>query len=248
MDFEALTPRIIHDHQGVKRIPAVDCCSALDYSDPATAWTKLKSRNPELASSALPTAVVGNDGKTRSTDTLDLAGVTLLCMLARTERAADFRGWASRVLAQTIEHGFAIPQTLAEALRLAADSVERAEAAEKLVQELLPRAEFADRLSTADGWVDVATCAKELRIPGYGPKNIWSLLAELGFVHRHGDEWVPAQSAIEANWFRLDTRCYDVSETSSRKYHVISVSPRGVEAIYRAWARKQTDKQERLFQ
>ena len=57
----------------------------------------------------------------------------------------------------------AIPQTFAEALRLAADEHERAELAEAKVAALEPKAEFYDELMDADGCYSMAAAAKMLR-------------------------------------------------------------------------------------
>jgi len=99
----------IIDFQGTKvrkldnRMSAVDACRAIGYSEPATAWTKLRDRNSELLEYCLPTKLVGNDGIQRESETLDMNGVVILCMIARTAKAQEFRRWAAEQLKPIIE-------------------------------------------------------------------------------------------------------------------------------------------------
>lgn len=95
-----------------------------------------------------------------------------------------------------------IPQTLSEALRLAADEHDARLAAEEKVAELEPAAASWATLATADGDYLVADAAKILsRDPGIklGRDRLFTLLGELRWIHRQpGDgRWRCYQSVIE---------------------------------------------------
>lgn len=97
----------------------------------------------------------------------------------------------------------AIPQTLSEALRLAADEHDRANAAEQKVAELAPAAESWNTLATAAGDLAVADAAKLLsRDPAIkiGRDRLFTILRDLGWVYRQRvDQRHRAyQSAIDA--------------------------------------------------
>ena len=99
----------IIDFQGTKvrkldnRMSAVDACRAIGYSEPRKRWFDLKQRNPELVEYSVVLNLRTTDGKEYQSDTLDMRGVIVLCMLARTDKAIEFRRWASIQLAPLIE-------------------------------------------------------------------------------------------------------------------------------------------------
>lgn len=76
--------------------------------------------------------------------------------------------FAVRTRQAEVAEQFAIPKTLPEALRLAADQAERAELAEAKVAELEPKAEFYDELMDADGTYSFLAVSKMI---GWG-RNI----------------------------------------------------------------------------
>ncbi len=95
-----------------------------------------------------------------------------------------------------------VPQTLSEALRLAADEHDARLAAEQKVAELEPAAASWQTLATAEGDFLVADAAKILsRDPQIklGRDRLFTLLSELHWIHRQpGDgRWRCYQTAIE---------------------------------------------------
>lgn len=113
---------------GIKRVAAIDCCRALGYKNPRQDWNKIKNRNPELAeivsvyklttdgveqrfvntteNKSGVTKLVTQGEQSHGIDTLELEGITNLCMIAKTEKAREFRRWARKVLAEKIEQTF----------------------------------------------------------------------------------------------------------------------------------------------
>lgn len=99
---------------------------------------------------------------------------------------------------QALEAGpisqFAIPQTLAEALRLAADLDERAARAEAQIKHDAPAVAFAEQVQAAPDAISLGQAAK---IAGTGRNRLSSLLKREGWLTRYGE---PLQSKVSAGY------------------------------------------------
>lgn len=98
---------------------------------------------------------------------------------------------------------FAIPQTLGEALRLAANLADRVVQQDERIAHLTPRAEAAERLLEADGCLTMQDAAKIL---GYGPITFFRVLRELGYLL--DGKTVAYQRHIDAGLFIERTGTY----------------------------------------
>lgn len=87
----------------------------------------------------------------------------------------------AEVAAEAEAAQFAIPQTFAEALRLAADEHEARELAEAKVAELEPKAEFYEALMDADGCYSYGAAAKAI---GWGRNTMLAELRRAGVLTR----------------------------------------------------------------
>lgn len=85
-----------------------------------------------------------------------------------------------------------VPQTLAEALRLAADKAEEADRLALEAQQNAPKVEFHDRVVASEGSMSVAEAAKLI---GTGRTRLFAWLRKAGWVTRRNE---PYQSAIES--------------------------------------------------
>ena len=122
----------------------------------------------------------------------------------RQARYDELRKWAADHQPSTP----AIPQTYAEALRLAADEHEARELAEAKVAELEPKAEVADRILNADGDLSVRDAAQSLTRAGIkvGQNRLFAALEkEYGWISRApGDgRYRVKQSAIESGYMSV---------------------------------------------
>jgi len=79
-----------------------------------------------------------------------------------------------------------LPQSFAEALRLAADLEE-----EK--QRLLPKAQGYDYLMNAEGTVTIGEAAKIIDIKGIGPNKFFNLLVGENIIFKRGNSYLPYQ-------------------------------------------------------
>lgn len=95
---------------------------------------------------------------------------------------------------------FRVPQTLPEALRLAADLAERVEALE-------PRAAVADKIAKASGLRTLSEFGKVM----IGPRAIFDRLASDGIIYRQAGRWAPYQEHIDAGRFVVRMQTYEAN-------------------------------------
>ena len=112
-----------------------------------------------------------NNGKTYSAYELTRDGFTFLAMGFTGKEAA---AWKEKFIAAFNEmerrliegaRPFRIPQSLPEALRLAADESERADKAEAALEVAQPKLDAFERLDASEGAVSVREAAKMLNVP-----------------------------------------------------------------------------------
>lgn len=102
--------------------------------------------------------------------------------------------------------GFRVPQNLAEALRLAADQAERAEAQQREIEAMKPKALFADAVATSDRSCLVAELAKILQQNGVniGQNRLFAWLRERGYLGTRGEYYnQPTQRAMGMGLFEI---------------------------------------------
>lgn len=137
-------------------------------------------------------------------------GFTLLAMGFTGEKALRFKLdyiKAFNAMEETIKNPHRIPQTLPEALRLAADQAERIEEQERLIEHkdgiigrLQPLADFAKTAFTSDTLVSISQAAKILKLP-FGRNTLFKKLRESGIFFASKNE--PKQKYVDADYFRM---------------------------------------------
>jgi len=115
---------------------------------------------------------------------------------------------------------FPIPQTYAEALRLAADLAEEN-------QKLLPRAESHDRLMSADGLYSMKNAAKILNYKKIGPQNIFKVLVLENVLFKHRNHYAVYQSYLNRGYFKEKAVTFARGE-KDLPYVQIFVTPKGL--------------------
>ena len=102
----------------------------------------------------------------------------------------------------------AIPQTFAQALRLAAEQAETIEAQQKQLAEQAPKVNFAKALEIAGESILVGQLAKLMRQNGVdtGEIRLYQWMRDNGFLHKCGSEYNdPTQRALEMGLFEVRT-------------------------------------------
>lgn len=91
-----------------------------------------------------------------------------------------------------------VPQTFAEALRLAADLQEQNERQQALLTEQAPKVEFYDDVVESEDALYMSAVAKTLNM-GIGRNSIFRILRENGILRNNNE---PYQEYVDKGWFR----------------------------------------------
>lgn len=159
-----------------------------------------------------------------------------LVMRSKLPSAERFQDWVMDevlpALRQTgryvAEPQFDIPQTMSEALRLAADLTDRVAALEQQTIEMLPKAEFHDNVADARGLHTMSEAANILQI---GRNTLFSRLRRLGIIKKLDRSNVPYQSYIDRGYFKVRSRFFDEHVS-----HTTYVTPRGLTYLHKVLA------------
>ena len=103
---------------------------------------------------------------------------------------------------------FTIPQTLSEALFLAASQAKQIEEQTKQLEEQKPKVEFFDQVTDSKDAIDMAQCAKVLNM-GIGRNRLFEFLRSRNILDRHN---IPYQSYIDSGYFRTIEQKYTKSD------------------------------------
>lgn len=131
------------------------------------------------------------------------------------------------------KQGPALPQTMAQALRLAAEQAEHIEVQEAQLREAAPKVEYVDRYVAANGAQGFRQVAKLLNA---NEPEFRLFLQDKKIMYRLGGEWTAHQNHIEAGRFVVKTG------GATRNEHAFSTTkftPKGVEWIAGVWAKHQ---------
>lgn len=125
----------------------------------------------------------------------------------------------------------AIPQTMAQALRLAAEQAEQLEQHQAALALAAPKAEFVDRYVLADGAKGFREVAKLLRANEHAFREF---LSSRRIMYRLGDAWTAHSNHIEAGRFVVKT---GVATRNDHAFATTKFTPKGVEWIAGEWAK-----------
>lgn len=122
-----------------------------------------------------------------------------------------------------------IPQTMAEALRLAADQAEQIEKQERALQDAAPKVEFANRVEIAHDAITVGEAAKTI---GTGRTRLFSFLRRHGWVNRKNE---PYQSKIEAGLMDVKVGHWEHPEQGLQENITALVTGKGLIRLQKLW-------------
>lgn len=92
-----------------------------------------------------------------------------------------------------------LPQTFAEALRLAAEQAEQLEKQQARIEEMKPKEEFFDQVTDSKDACDMATVAKVLNM-GIGRNKLFEILRDNKILQGNNQ---PMQRYVDSCWFRV---------------------------------------------
>lgn len=124
-----------------------------------------------------------------------------------------------------------IPQTLPDALRLAADLVERNQQQAAQIAELAPKAEALARIEVAQGDLTVTQAAKILNMQ---PKQLFDWLAQHGWLYRSGGSgaWLGYQDKVRSGCITHSVHRYESRSTGEQRIATqVYLTPKGMGKI-----------------
>jgi phage antirepressor YoqD-like protein len=125
----------------------------------------------------------------------------------------------------------ALPQTFAQALRLAAEQAEVIESQAAALEAAQPAIQMVERYVEAKSSKCLSDVAKIL---GWKPRAFIAELAAHGVIFQRAGSWVPYQNYIDSGKFTVKT-----GESNGHAYHQTRVEPAGIEWLARTYGKEQ---------
>ncbi len=122
---------------------------------------------------------------------------------------------------------FKIPQTLPDALRLAADLSEQLQKQEEQLAIAAPKVEALDRIATADGLLCITSAAKHLQVR---PKDLFAMLQERQWIYRRtgGGGWLGYSSKTQQGLLEHKVTVVSRSDGSEKVTEQVLVTGKGM--------------------
>ncbi len=199
--------RAIQDESGEPWFVAKDICNALGLANTTEA---LRGLDDDEVSNFINSEVAQNGG--RAPRIINEPGFYKLVLKSRKPEAKAFQRWVTHEVLPSIRKkgGYiaaAVDETpeqiMARAVLLAQDTIARQKAQ---IEELKPKALFADAVAASDGTCLVGELAKMMRQNGVqiGQNRLFEKLRQDGYLGKTGSNYnVPTQRAMEMGLFRI---------------------------------------------
>ncbi|WP_258086937.1 phage antirepressor KilAC domain-containing protein [Xenorhabdus bovienii] len=123
-----------------------------------------------------------------------------------------------------------IPQSLPEALRLAADLAEQNAELEHKVEEMKPDVQALERIAKSDGSMCVTDAAKQLQVR---PKVLFDLLKENHWIYRRigSDVWTGYQDKIQTGYLEHKVTVVMKNDGSEKTTTQVRITPKGISKL-----------------
>lgn len=201
-EFGAL--RVVKDESGEPWFVARDVCDALSLGNASQACRSLENDEKGITIGDTP-------GGSQQLTIVSEAGFYRLVIKSRTPEAKRFQRWVTHEVLPAIrkDGGYMVAkadetpeQTMARAVLIAQATIERQN---KQIEEMRPKAVFADAVSVSKSTILVGDLAKILRQNGFevGANRLFGLLREQGYLCKQkGAMWnMPTQRSMELGLF-----------------------------------------------
>ena len=187
-------------------------------------------QNAELRSVCFSSTYVGENEQSYPQYELDKdTSLTLLLGYDPVARMKVVKRWQELEAQQAPT----LPQTMAQALRLAADQAEQIEAQQEQLALAAPKVEYVDRYVAANGSMGFRQVAKLLQANEHEFRT-W--LQDAKIMYRLANEWTAYQNHIEAGRFVVRA---GVATANEHAFNTTKFTPKGVQWIAGLWSQHQ---------
>ncbi len=120
-----------------------------------------------------------------------------------------------------------IPQTLPEALRLAADLADQRNQAQAALAIAAPKAEALDRIATAEGSMCITDAAKSLQLQ---PKKLFVWMQANQWIYRRagGSTWIAYQNRIQSGLLEHKVTTVERQDGTEKVVEQVLVTAKGL--------------------
>jgi anti-repressor protein len=209
-------------------ISAGDVCLALGIANARDAVASLDDDEKGVA-------ITDTLGGPQEIRTVNESGMYALVFRSRKPEAQKFRKWVTSEVLPAIRQtgGYNLPQSLPEALRLAADLAEKNEALALENAELKPKADFHDAVTASDDVTQLATACQVLDLP-FGRNTLFQRLRNRGVLISGGDRHnLPKQRFVEQGLFTVKESSYLDEDRQVHVRFTTYVTQKGIQWLRR---------------
>lgn len=209
---------------------ASDVCAVLDLGNSRQALTRLDEDEKGVISNDTP-------GGRQEMATVSESGLYSLVLGSRKPEAKSFKRWITHevipAIRKTGSYGiqqFKVPQTLREALLLAADQQGTIEAQQATIATLEPKAQFTDRVTNSK---DAMTIREFAKILGTGQNRLFQWLRLKGYLIPGTTE--PYQNWVDQGLFIVIELAFEDAHGCDRTSSKTKITGKGQTRIQREW-------------
>lgn len=232
-DFHGAEVRVV-TIDGEPHWVAKDVCDVLGYADAVNNVRHILQRldDDEKVQTSISSTMNPVANFNKPVWCVSEAGLYSLILWAQIPAAKEFKRWVTHeVLPQIRKTGtFGLPQTFAEALRLAADQAQLLEEKERALLEAEPKVKFHDQVTGSSDTVDMKDAAKILNM-GMGRTKLFEFLREQGILMRNN---TPYQTFIDRGYFRVVEVSYQTPDGETHVRTKTVVYQKGLAYIRKA--------------
>lgn len=232
---------IMHDRQAVTTSLKVAESFGKNHRDVLAAIRDLMSSAENYAvlkKYFIDGSYTASNGKTNPMYYMNRDGFTLLAMGFTGKKALQFKISyinAFNSMETQIKTGYVIPGSYAEALKLAASQAEQ-------IEDMKPKALFADAVATSHTSILIGDLAKLIRQNGVdiGQNRLFAWLREHGYLIGSGDRRnMPTQRAMDLGLFDIKERTFQNPDGSVRITKTTKVTGKGQQYFINKFLQKE---------
>ena len=176
-----------------------DVASVLGYSNTKDALSRHVDLEDKMGSR------ITTSGQSREMTIINESGLYSLILKSKLPKAKKFKRWVTSEVLPTIRKTGSysnVPQSFAQALRLAADLEEKNQLLEQQIAEYEPKISYLDSILSSTDSVTISQIAADY---GMSPQQMNKLLHKLGIQKKVGNQWLLRKKHMNQGYTKSHT-------------------------------------------